>query len=182
MKKIIFAIVTIIFTVSIAQAKILNSQQFDMAFENYLNNPNKIALKEITQYLSEGDILTNKNAKAPIQGFYMGVLHKNPLDFKQIENMQLSNDTQKILNFAKSFSPDMEGILDNKIKYYPESPAFLDMLWGYYFATADNRVLRKMCYIQNNDPDYIIRSAAQWSYNSNMKTFPNKIKSCDNYK
>ena len=126
--------------------------------------------------------LNNKNSKAPMQGFYMGVLHKNPLDFKQIENMQLSNDTQKILNFAKSFSPDMEGILDNKIKYYPESPAFLDMLWGYYYATSDNRVLRKICYIQKNDTDYIIRSAAQWSYNSNMHTFPNKIKSCDNYK
>ena len=38
MKKIIVAVITIISSLTIAQAKILNSQQFDMAFENYLNN------------------------------------------------------------------------------------------------------------------------------------------------
>lgn len=182
MKKIVVLSIIIILFASVTYAKIMSSEQFDMAFENYLNNPNSVALKEITQYVSESGILTSKNAKAPIQGFYMGVMHKNPTEFKQLENTKLSDNAQRIFRMVKEFSSDMEGILDDKIKYYPESPAFLDMLWGYFYATGDNRVLKKMCYIQNNDSDYLIKSAARWSYNSNMQSFPNKIRSCDNYK
>jgi len=160
---------------------IRNGEELSEIMANYFYEKKSAELYGIAKYLNNSSLLASKNAKAPVSGFLIGILHENPKAFNTINETYRSVNMQKVIRYAEEFAPDMEDILDNKINYYPESAAFLDGLWGYFSATGDERVLKKMCYIQEFDQNQIIRGAAKWSYNSNMKQHPQKIKSCDKY-
>lgn len=161
--------------------QIKDGEQFSKIIANYFYEKKSEELYGIAKYLNNSPLLSRKNTKAPVSGFFIGILHENPEAFDIISETYKSSNLQKVLKSSKEFAPDMEEILDNKVKYYPESAAFLDGLWGYFSATGDERVLKKMCYIQEFDENPIIRGAAKWSYNSNMEQHPKKIKSCDKY-
>ena len=158
--------------------RIINDNQLSITMDKYFYKKDSSDLAPIMNYLSTSPLLSQKHAKAPIEGFFMGIYHENPTAFNQLEKMQLSNQALVVLKVAKEFSPDMERILSNKQNYYPESPAFLDMLWGYWRATGDNRVINKMCFIKEKDENALIRAAAEWSFNAHLKQYPDRIKGC----
>ena len=161
-------------------AKITDITQFNQRLDNYQFKKTSTELNAIVNYLSESDLLINdKNAKAPIRGFFIGIKHDNPAAFQALLKKNLSKSIKSTILAANEFSTDMELFLSNKIDYSPESAAFLDMMWGYFYATGDVRVLNKMCQVQKENPDTVIKVVAKWSYQSNMKKFPSKIKPCE---
>lgn len=183
MKKVIIGMVILVLCLGgyvfalNSSGKITNRNQFDRTLEYYFYKKDSAQLAQIVNYLNSSNYLDIKYTKAPVQGFFMGILHENPATFNSIEKMQLSSSLKTTLNDAKEFSPYIESVLNNKPDYGVESAAFLDMLWGYYLATGDNRVLNKMCEIQKTNPDPVIKGAAKWSYESNKQKHPGKIKS-----
>lgn len=161
--------------------KIKNDEQLVQIMEQYSNEKSVQDLNAITDYLVESEmLLQSSNAKAPLQGFYIGILKDSPDEFKLQTKRKITPSFESILKSSKAFSGDMELILSGEQTYYPEYPAFLDMLWGYYYSTGDDRVIKMMCKIKDKDIDKTIRASAKWSLEAHKQKFPDKIKGCYN--
>lgn len=146
---------------------------------HYFYYKNTAQLETIINYLSNSDYLEKyKSSKPFFQGFFIGILHENSAAFYKLYLLMPSKQVRLILSSSKEFSSDMERILSNKQNYYPESPAFLDMLWGYFSSTGDKRVISKICQIKENDHNALIRAAAEWSLKSQLKQYNGKVKGC----
>lgn len=159
--------------------KITSDEQLVLVMEQYQFKKLEVDLDAVTAYLSESDILSEPTAKAPVSGFYIGILKENPEKFKKLANDVNSPSLESVLKSSKEFSTDMEMILSGEQKYYPENPSFLDSLWGYYYATGDERVIKEMCSIKNYAYDPVLRGAANWSLKAHKEKFPDKIKDCN---
>ena len=185
MKKLIYLLVLCLFVFTgcnFNQPKttyhIKNDEELVKIMENFSVEKSEADVNAITDYLTESDILSTYNVKAPIQGFYIGILKENPDLFKAQAKRNITPTVQSILEVSKEFSSDMELILSGEQTYYPEGAAFLDMLWGYYYSTGDYRVIKLLCSIKDKDIDKTIRAAARWSLEAHKQKFPDKIKGC----
>ncbi len=182
MKKLIsLTFIILISSTCAAIAKITNYQQFNGMFMNYFIKKNTAQLPEMVNFISQNNLYEAKNSKSPLYGFFAGIKHENPNTFENLEKMNVNQSTHKMLKTAKEYEFIVQDIL-NRNNYYLESPATLDAFWGYFFATGNEKIIKKLCYTAQNSPDYLVKSAAEWSLNSNRKQYPHKIKVCSAYK
>lgn len=161
------------------QIKITNSEQFNETLMNYFLKKNTAELPAMVNFVSQNSYYTG-NTKSPLYGFFAGIQHENPVAFAKLEKLNVTNDTHKMLKTAKEYENVAEDIL-KRDSYYLESPVSLDAFWGYFFATGDERVIKKLCATAKNSDDYIVKAAAEWSLKSNRKSYPDKIKECSVY-
>ena len=149
MKKLISVIILLLFVSGCGSKEknyeIKNDEQLVQATETYYLEKNKDALYAITDYLSERQLLSDKDYVLLYHGFFMGVLHDDSQVYGELFEGDNAMSVTNALKTAKQFSYDMESILDGTQRYYPENPEFLDTLWGYFYATGDERVINKLC-------------------------------------
>ncbi len=180
-KLILLTFIVLISGTCAAVAKITDSKQFNGIFMNYFIKKNTAQLPEMINFISENNLYEVKNSKSPLYGFFAGIKHETPAEFGNLEKMNVTDSTRKMLKSAKEYEFIVQDILKRN-NYYLESPAALDAFWGYFFATGDERIIKKLCYTEQNSPDYLVKAAAEWSLNSNRKQYPWKIKACSAYK
>jgi len=182
MKKLISVIILLLFVSGCGNKEknyeIKNDEQLVQATETYYLEKNKDALYAIADYLSERQLLSDKDYVLLYQGFFMGVLHDNSQVYGELFERDNAMSVINVLKTAKQFSYDMESILDGTQRYYPENTEFLDTMWGYFYATGDERVINKLCYIRDFDYSQNIRSIAQGSLEANREKYPDKVKAC----
>lgn len=165
-----------------SQPEIKTSQELGDTMMNYFLKKNTAELFVILNYISKSDYLnSNKSSTAPIIGFYAGIQHENPKIFKKLQQNQNNRSTTKMLKSSKEFENIMEDMLKRE-DYYIERPALLDAFWGYFYATGDDRVIKKLCETSLNSTDILVKEAAKWSLASNKQQYPAKIKECSLYK
>ena len=192
MRKIYFLLLTALITISLSacissknenikrnlSVQINKPDEFETIMNKFLYSKSPDELFAITIYLSEEKrILNDKNAISPMTGFYMGIIHEQPDLYKELKALDLSKNMELVLKLAETYSQETEDILNNRLNKSPKA-AYLDLLWGYFYATGDKRVTNKICQYSKSTPDMIVRGAASWSYKSNMEQFPDKIKEC----
>ncbi len=158
--------------------EINNDEQLVQATETYYLDKNKDALYAITDYLSYRKLLSDKDYVLLYHGFFMGIMHDDLSLYDSLFDSDNAMSVIRIAKTARQFSYDMESILDGTQRYYPENPEFLDTLWGYFYATGDERVINKLCYIRDFDYSQNIRSIAQRSLEANREKYPDKVKAC----
>lgn len=165
--------------VNLTNNQITTHEQFNNTMMNYFRQKDTTKLPLIVDFVSRNNIYTG-SGKAPLYGFFAGIQHENPKSFNELERMKLSESARKMLKTAKEYKIIAEDMLAIN-NYYLESPASLDAFWGYFFATGDDRVIKKMCQTAQQSDNYTVKSAAEWSLNANRKKYP-EIKSCSAYK
>lgn len=180
-KLILLTFIVLISSTCAAVAKITDSQQFNGMFMNYFIKKNTAQLPEMINFISENNLYEAKNSKSPLYGFFAGIKHENPNAFWDLEKMNVTESTRRMLKTAKEYEFIVQDILKHN-NYYLESSAALDAFWGYFFATGEEKIIKKLCYTAQNNPNYLVKGAAEWSLNSNRKQYPNKIKACSAYK
>lgn len=161
--------------------KINNSEQFNNVMMNYFYKKNSAELYAVLDYIDKNDMYDSKSAKSPIYGFFAGIRTDNPQVFKHLQQTNNSPTIAKMFKASEQFSYVAEDMLKRK-DYYLESPSSLDAFWGYFFATGDDRVIKKICDTSVFSQDVIVKDAAKWSLASNQSVHPNKIKACSMYK
>jgi len=164
---------------------------------------------QLKAWSSEGT-LQNSNALAPLTGFLSQVFRQNADQieswYTQIKNFPkadletitraiwISNTKESKLLLKEKYP----GVFDDQtppdiLTLKLDAPGALDLLWGYYFATGDIKVLRRIVSMfkyadapkrlegipKNRSPLYtILPDAAKWSISSNAQQHPKILQDC----
>ncbi len=176
----------------------------------YYRNPRPDQVVTRLKAWSAEGTLKDENARIPLIGFFSQVFRHNASQvhtwYQQIKNLPeddletittaiwISNteegmkllETENPILFEKKTPPD---ILTLKL----DSPSTLDLLWGFYYATGDSKVLRRIVTMFNyadvtkkpeglpegRTPLYtILPDAAKWSLSTNARQHPKILKDC----
>lgn len=159
--------------------KISDDREFVRVLEDYQVEKSETDLDAIINYLETSGLLSEPAYMSPLQGFFIGILLTDKEKFISLNNTIKKPALKTVFKVAKTSANEMENILSENQTYYPETLEFLDSLWGYYYATGDDRVIKKICKIKERDIDAEIRAAAKWSLKSHIEKFPTKIKGCN---
>ena len=174
MKKI-FAIIILMMCCNVALAdEGMSRQEFSKLSAIYYEKKDVNDAIKMMRYLdSDKEILTGKNAQAPLEGLIAGIITSTP-DFKsKIAGEKFSPElTTLIQNSEKRLVEIKEGMLNDNKKI---STADLDMYWGYYGTTGDINAVKKITRAldpANNDEGILVTLAAVWSLGAQAKRYP----------
>lgn len=170
----------------------------------YYRNPRPDQLiAQLKAWSAEGT-LQDSNARAPLLGFLSQVFHQNPQQLQDwyLQTRSLPAKDQELITMAlwMSDSAESKALLKKEMpkafagKTPPDilqlkldSPSTLDLLWGYYFATGESKVLRRIIEMfryadapqklegipEGRTPLYTtLPHAAKWSISSNARQHP----------
>lgn len=138
-------------------------KSFVKTLDTYSDDKNPEKAREALVYASETKLLEENPGFNPLLlGFYSGIFHENPELAKEFATIKLSEKTTKLVKDAAGFQSIIEQIFADKGNS-AQSPAFIDVMWGYYSATNDIRAVEKIIAIYKNTKIPSIKNAAKIS-------------------
>lgn len=159
--------------------EIKNEAQLIQAIEQFQYDKREIKLYAISNFIVQTEFLAYKGAQAPLYGFYTGILHEMPITFHKLYIIYGEIHFLRLLKLVEHSYDAFEATLENTQKFYPEGTDYLDKLWGYFYATGDQRVINILCKIQKNDYDPAIRNLAKRSLEKNQPKFSEFVMKCN---
>ncbi len=158
-------------------SKIDNTEQLNATINKFLYHKKADDVYAIADYLSKGNTL-NEETRFPMVGFFMGVKNENEQLFNEIKKQSYSQNMKETLEKADNSAEGMKKFLGQELPAHSETPEFLSILWGYFYATGDKRILEKMCEMEKRTLSKMFRLRVIYTYEANMGKFPDIIEPC----
>ena len=178
---------------------IMTQEQLNEWMMHYYQHPRSDLTVSAVEFMAKSGELANKGAQAPIGAFLGQVFIQNPQKvepwFSQLKNGEDNQkqvlalalwiaNTEAFAHFLQTLEPGSSPSVSEYVKglLATRSPdlltdevtnaGFLDMLWGSFFATGDERYVRRIIgklpwAKTDNIQQELIGGAAQWSLTSN---------------
>ena len=191
---------------------IATQEQLDEWMMRYYQHPRPDLTISAVEFMAKSGELSHKGAQPPIGAFLSEVFIQNPGAVEQWQT-QLRNgtdDQERILALAlwmsdvKELLPLLKAMASGSSASVGEyakgllatrppdllrddvaSAGFLDMLWGGFFATGDERYVRRiigtlpLAKTEGDIQEKLIGSAAQWSLTSNATQHTRVMEICE---
>ena len=159
--------------------EIKTEEQLIQAIEHFQYDKREIKLYAISNFIVQSEFLSYKGTQAPLYGFYTGILHEQPKTFQKLYMYYGEVHFLRLLKLVENSYESFESTLENTQKFYPEGKDYPKKLWGYFYATGDQRTINILCKIQKNDYDPAIKNFVKGSLERNQPKFPEFIMKCD---
>jgi len=159
--------------------EIKSEEQLVQAIENFQYDKTDLNLYAITNYINQAEYLGYKGSHAILFGFYMGILHEHPILFDKLFHYYGEIHLLRMLQLIEKSYDNFEYALSGTQNFYPEGKDFITQLWGYFYATGDERVLKLLCKIKKYDYSPEIRDYVRITLTQNQPKFPEIIMKCE---
>lgn len=159
--------------------EIKTEEQLIQAIEQFHYDKSDIKLYAISNFIEQSEFLSYKGTQAPLYGFYTGILHDKPVTYQKLFMIYSEIHFFRLLKLVEHSYDSFEATLENTQNFYPEGKDYIDKLWGYFYATGDQRTINILCKIQKNDYDPEIRNLAKRSLEKNQPKFSEFVMKCE---